>query len=98
MLPSAAPAASSAAASRLGTSNAGVLLPFALMFFDRDGALFRLASEAHRMGLFHRDPKRIVGVLLLTLLNRLNNSRKWQELPFGRQTLHHDQPSGYRGL
>jgi hypothetical protein len=31
-------------------------------------------------GLFHRDPKRIVGVLRVTLLNRLNNSREWAEL------------------
>src|SRR6266568_7996950 len=51
-----------------------------------------------RWGLFHRDPKRIVGVLRLTLLNRLNSSREWAELPLGRQTLHHDWLSGYRGL
>jgi len=49
-------------------------------------------------GLFHRDPKRIVGVLRVTLLNRLNSSREWEELPLGRQTLHHDRPSGCRGL
>jgi hypothetical protein len=49
-------------------------------------------------GLFHRDPKRIVGVLRVTLLNRLNGSREWAELPLSRQTLHHDWPSGYRGL
>ncbi|MGA8692383.1 MAG: hypothetical protein WB689_00795 [Xanthobacteraceae bacterium] len=49
-------------------------------------------------GLFHRDPKRIVGVLRVTLLNRLNNSREWAELPLGRQTLHHDWLSDYRGL
>jgi hypothetical protein len=36
--------------------------------------------------------------LRLTLLNRLNNSREWAELPIGRQTLHHDWVSGYRGL
>jgi hypothetical protein len=48
--------------------------------------------------LFHRDPKRIVGVLRLTLLNRLNSSREWAELPLGHQTLHHDWLSGYRGL
>jgi hypothetical protein len=36
--------------------------------------------------------------LRLTLLNRLNNSREWVELPIGRQTLHHDWVSGYRGL
>jgi hypothetical protein len=35
-------------------------------------------------GLFHRDPKRIVGVLRVTLLNRLNGSREWAELPLGR--------------
>jgi hypothetical protein len=34
--------------------------------------------------LFHRDPKRIVGVLRVTLLNRLNGSREWAELPLGR--------------
>ena len=51
-----------------------------------------------RWGLFHRDPKRIVGVLRVTLLNRLNNSREWAELPLGRQTLHHDWLSDYRGL
>ena len=49
-------------------------------------------------GLFHRDPKRIVGVLRVTLLNRLNNSTEWAELPFGRQTLHHDWLLPYRGL
>jgi hypothetical protein len=55
--------------------------------------------EARRgWGLFHRDPKRIAGVLRLTLLNRLNRSREWAELPIGRQTLHHDWVSGYRGL
>jgi hypothetical protein len=51
-----------------------------------------------RWGLFHGDPKRIVGVLRVTLLNRLNNSREWAELPLGRQTLHHDWLSDYRGL
>src|SRR6516164_7402522 len=51
-----------------------------------------------RWGLFHRDPKRIVGVLRVTLLNRLNNSTEWAELPFGRQTLHHDWLLPYRGL
>jgi hypothetical protein len=48
--------------------------------------------------LFHRDPKRIVGILRVTLLNRLNGSREWAELPLGRQTPHHDWLSGYRGL
>jgi hypothetical protein len=51
-----------------------------------------------RWSLFHRDPERIVGVLRVTLLNRLNSSREWAELPLGRQTLHHDWPSGYRRL
>jgi hypothetical protein len=39
-----------------------------------------------------------VGVLRVTLLNRLNNSREWAELPLGRQTLHHDWLPDYRGL
>jgi hypothetical protein len=34
----------------------------------------------------------------VTLLNRLNNSMEWAELPFGRQTLHHDWLLPYRGL
>jgi hypothetical protein len=34
--------------------------------------------------LFHRDPKRIVGVLRVTLLNRLNDSREWADLPLSR--------------
>jgi hypothetical protein len=51
-----------------------------------------------RWGLFHADPKRIVRVLRVTLLNRLNNSREWAELPLARQTLHHDRLSDYRGL
>jgi len=34
----------------------------------------------------------------VTLLNRLNNSREWAELPLGGQTLHHDWLSDYRGL
>ena len=34
----------------------------------------------------------------MTLLNCLNSSREWAELPLGRQTLHHDWLSGYRGL
>jgi hypothetical protein len=51
-----------------------------------------------RWGLFHRDPKRIVGVLRVTLLNRLNSSREWAELSLGRQALHHDWLSGCRGL
>jgi len=34
----------------------------------------------------------------VTLLNRLNNSTEWAELPFGRQTLHHDWLLPYRGL
>ena len=51
-----------------------------------------------RWDLYHGDPKRIVGVLRVTLLNRLNNSREWAELPLGRQTLHHDWLSDYRGL
>ena len=34
----------------------------------------------------------------VTLLNRLNNSGEWAELPLGRQTLHHDWLSDYRGL
>jgi hypothetical protein len=50
------------------------------------------------MQLFHRDPKRIVGVWRVTLLNRLNRSREWAELPIGRQTLHHDWMSGYRDI
>ena len=48
--------------------------------------------------LFHRDPKRVVGVLRLLFLNRLNNSREWADLAIGRQALHHDWVSGYRGL
>ena len=73
--------------------------------FAAAGEDWRLAEELvraggfkGRWGLFHRDPKRIVGVLRLTLLNRLNSSREWAELPLGRQTLHHDWLSGYRGL
>jgi hypothetical protein len=31
--------------------------------------------------LFHRDPKRIVGILRVTILNRLNGAREWAELP-----------------
>jgi hypothetical protein len=34
--------------------------------------------------LFHRDPKRKVGVLRVTLLNRLNGSREWADLPLSR--------------
>ena len=34
--------------------------------------------------LFHRDPKRMVGVLRVTLLNRLNGSREWADLPLSR--------------
>ena len=34
--------------------------------------------------LFHRDPKRIIGVLRVTLLNRLNDSREWPDLPLSR--------------
>jgi hypothetical protein len=37
-----------------------------------------------RWGLFHGDPKRIVGVLRVTLLNRLNDSREWPDLPLSR--------------
>jgi len=44
--------------------------------------------------LFHRDPKRIVGILRVTILNRLNGAREWAELPLGRQTPHHDWLSG----
>jgi hypothetical protein len=57
-----------------------------------------MRSRSPKMQLFHRDPKRIVDVLRVTLLNRLNNSREWAELPIGRQTLHHDWMSRYRGL
>src|SRR6516164_7423575 len=39
-----------------------------------------------------------IRVLRITLLNCLNSSREWAELPLGRQTLHHDWLSGYRGL
>ena len=56
-----------------------------------------MRSRSPKMQLFHRDPERIVGVWRVTILNRLNNSREWAK-PLGRQTLHHDWPSGYRGL
>ena len=61
-------------------------------------SLARFQKAGSWFGLFHRDPKRIVGVLRVTLLNRLNNSTEWAELPFGRQTLHHDWLLPYRGL
>jgi hypothetical protein len=49
-------------------------------------------------GLLHRDPKRIVGVLRLILLDRQNGSSEWAELPLSRQTHHHNRLPPYRGL